>query len=77
MTTDEAFAEMKRRGWGFARQVFRGEMIAIGPITNPDFKEKGEPPIIEAYAIGVDPVETLERAIQAENERERKRHAEH
>lgn len=60
MTVDEAYAEMKRRGWGFARN---GPMIAIGPIQNPEFEAEGEAPLIEVFAIGLDPVDTLRRAI--------------
>jgi len=60
MTIAEAYAEMKRRGWGFA---WSGHMIAIGPIQNPDYDTEGESPLINILAMGVDPVETLERAI--------------
>lgn len=60
MTIDQAYNEMKRRGWGFARN---GGMIAIGPITNPDYEEQGQPPLIEIYAIGLETVDVLQRAI--------------
>lgn len=61
MTIDEAYAEMKRRGWGFARN---GRMIAIGKITNNnDYQHNGHPPMLEIISMGLDPVETLERAI--------------
>jgi hypothetical protein len=60
MTVEEAYAEMKHRGWGFARN---GRMIAIGPIQNPNFEVEGEAPLIDVYAMGVDPVDTLQRAI--------------
>lgn len=66
MTIDEAYAEMKKRGWGFARN---NRMIAIGPIQNPDYDLDGESPLINILAVGLDPVETLERAIAKADEK--------
>lgn len=63
MTTDEAYAEMKKRGWGFARS---NVMIAVGPILNTDWKEKNEPPMIEVYAMGSDPVAVVQAALNLE-----------
>jgi hypothetical protein len=59
---------MKRRGWGFS---WMSRMIVIGPIQNPDWEATAELPLIEAIATGVDPVETLKRAIErVENKNE-------
>lgn len=60
MTVDEAFAEMKRRGWGYVRI---GDIIAIGPITNPGHEAKGEPPLIHVLGVHQDQVRALEKAI--------------
>lgn len=60
MTLDEAFEEMKRRGWGY---VWMGDTIAIGPITNPNYVEDGEPPLINVIAFDRDQVKALEKAI--------------
>lgn len=60
MTIEQAYAEMQRRGWGYARS---GEMIAVGPITNPRYAERGEPPMIDVYAMGIDAVEVVQQAI--------------
>ena len=69
MTIEEAFAEMKRRGWGFARNDATG-MIVIGPIINPEYEERGEVPLIKAWAFGTDPVETLQTAIEREGHKQ-------
>jgi hypothetical protein len=61
VTIDEAFAEMKARGWGFSRNT-QGFM-AIGPILNPEYEAQGGYPIIEAIAIGLNPVQVLKSAI--------------
>ncbi|QOR55586.1 MAG: hypothetical protein UMS36scaffold28_76 [Phage 59_13] len=66
MTFEEAYAEMKKRGWGFARS---GPMIAVGPIQNPNFERDREPPVIEVYAMGVDPAEVVQRAIDVASTR--------
>jgi hypothetical protein len=60
MTIDEAYQEMKRRGWGFARN---GRMLAVGPIQNPDYDALKEAPLIDVLAMGVDPVDVVQRAI--------------
>lgn len=60
MTVDEAFAEMKKRGWGF---VWMGEFIGIGPITNPGYEERHEPPLINVLGADTDQLKALEKAI--------------
>lgn len=70
MTVDEAYAEMKRRGWGFIRM---GTMLAIGPITNPGYETKGEPPLINVIGVSEDPVKAVEKAIANETGSKRNR----
>lgn len=65
MNTDEAFAEMKRRGWGF---IWLGEIICVGPITNPNYVENGEPPLINVLGADKDQGRALEKAIEASTE---------
>lgn len=55
-----AFDGMKARGWGF---VWSGHTVAIGPITNPDYEETGEPPLINVLGMDRDPVAAYEKAV--------------
>lgn len=63
MNVDEAFAEMKKRGWGFAKF---GEAYGIGPIMNPDYEIKGCYPIVQVLGMDKDQVKALEKAIANE-----------
>jgi hypothetical protein len=54
MTVEEAYAEMRKRGWGFARNRATG-MIAIGPYDGV---------LVDVLAMDTDPVRALEKAIE-------------
>ena len=54
MTIEEAYAEMKRHGWQFARM---GGLICIGPEIDG---------IVEVYGADNDPIKALEKAIKNE-----------
>ena len=54
MTPEEAYHEMKRRGWGFARNRATG-MLAIGPLKDG---------LVEVYAMDTDPVTAVQKAIE-------------
>lgn len=64
MTLEEAYAEMKKRGWGFSRMF--NPMIGVGPIVNKDYESEGEHPIINILAMDDDPVRAVQKAIAVE-----------
>ena len=57
MTLDEAYAEMKRRGWGFARNRATGR-FAVGPMDAGGW--------ITVLAFGDTGVSAVEAAIRAD-----------
>lgn len=67
MTVDEAFVEMKKRGWGY---TWIGHMIGIGPITNPGYEAKKEPPLINVLAVDEDQIVAVQKAIEASKQDE-------
>lgn len=62
MTMDEAYAEMKKRGWGY---TWIGHMIGVGPITNPTYASSGGALLIDVLGVDEDQVRAVEKAIQA------------
>lgn len=62
MNIDEAYHEMKKRGWGFSWN-FNAWIIAIGPLRDG---------LVEVIASGSSPIETLKEAIRISDEPEGK-----
>lgn len=73
MNEEEAYAEMKKRGWGFA---WLGPYISVGPIANPDYEKHGERPLIRTMVIDTNGTRAVERAIEMEKRNEPNRGAE-
>lgn len=53
-TVEDAFTELQRRGWGFARNRASG-IIAVGPLHYG---------VVEVYAMERDPILAVKKAVE-------------